>query len=176
MKTKSCSAIVSMLALTLTMMLWLEMTTAKTAASNAARLETPTTTPTPSQPTACPAIEVEVVASVNASTVQVGDTFTVHSTSTGFAGLAQTRLFVSYRLASVPELEVIDPLPMIEVLPASGGSSLGSGEFVVRALSPGSIYLHTEVYGDAFFYSVGCNRGTTFKLVQSEPVHVTIEP
>ena len=35
---------------------------------------------------------------------------------------------------AVDELEVIDPLPMIEVLPESSGSNLGSGEFVVRAL------------------------------------------
>ena len=108
--------------------------------------------------------------------VKVGDTFVLHSSSSGFAGLAQTRLYVEYRLASVPELEVMDTPPMIEVLPDSTGSSLGSGEFVLRALKPGTIRLYTEVYGDAYFYSVGCNRGTEFKLLRSEPVTVSIEP
>ncbi len=128
------------------------------------------TTPTP-----CPAIEYEVVADV-APRVKVGDTFVLYSSSSGFAGLAQTRLYVEYRLASVPELEVIDPQPMIEVLPASTGSSLGSGEFVLRALKPGAVRLYTEVYGDAYFYSVGCHSGTEFKLLRSEPVSVSIEP
>lgn len=129
-----------------------------------------TTTPTP-----CPAIEYEVIADV-ASRVKVGDTFVLHSSSSGFAGLAQTRLYVEYRLASVPELEVVDPPPMIEVLPDSTGSSLGTAEFVLRALTPGTIRLYTEIYGDAYFYSIGCTPGTTFKLVRSESVYVSIEP
>jgi hypothetical protein len=126
-------------------------------------------------PTACPPIEYDVVASV-ASEVKVGETFVLRSTSSGFAGLAQTRLYVEYRAASVPELEVIDPPPLIEVLPDSTGSSLGTAEFVLRALAPGTVKLSTEVYGDAYFYSVGCNRGTEFKLVRSEPVTVSIAP
>jgi hypothetical protein len=126
-------------------------------------------------PTLCPPIEYEVVASVP-SEVTVGETFVLRSTSSGFAGLAQTRLYVEYRAASVPDLEVIDPVPLIEVLPDSTGSSLGTAEFVLRALKPGMVRLSTEVYGDAYFYSVGCHRGTEFKLVRSEPVTVSIEP
>ena len=128
---------------------------------------------TPS-PTPCPPIEYEVVASV-ASKVKVGDTFVLHSTSSGFAGLAQTRLNIEYRLASVPDLEVIDPLPMIEVLPESTGSDLGTADLMLRALKPGRVGLITEVYGDAYFYSVGCHLGTEFKLMRSEPVWVSIE-
>ena len=126
-------------------------------------------------PTACPPIEYEVLASVP-SEVKVDETFVLRSTSSGFAGLAQTRLYVAYRAALVPDLEVIDPVPMIEVLPDSTGSSLGTAEFVLRALAPGTVRLSTEVYGDAYFYSVGCHRGTEFKLVRSEPVTVSIAP
>jgi hypothetical protein len=126
-------------------------------------------------PTPCPPIEYEVVANVAASKVKVGDTFVLHSSSSGFAGLAQTRLYIAYRAALVPELEVVDPVPMIEVLPDSTGSDLGTAEFVLRAITPGTVRLSTEVYGDAYFYSVGCHRGTEFKLVQSEPVTVSIE-
>jgi hypothetical protein len=126
-------------------------------------------------PTPCPPIEYEVVASV-ASEVKVGETFVLHSTSSGFAGLAQTRLNIEYRLALVPDLEVVDPVPMIEVLPDSTGSDLGTADFVLRAITPGTVRLSTEIYGDAYFYSVGCNRGTEFKLVRSDPVTVSIEP
>jgi hypothetical protein len=126
-------------------------------------------------PTPCPPIEYEVVASA-ASEVKVGDTFVLHSSSSGYAGLAQTRLYVEYRLASVPDLEVADPLPMVEVLPGSTGSDLGTAEFVLRALKPGNVRLITEVYGDAYFYSVGCHLGTEFRLMRSKPVSVSIEP
>jgi hypothetical protein len=125
-------------------------------------------------PTPCPPIEYGVVASV-ASRVKVGDTFVLRSSSSGYAGLAQTRLYVEYRLASVPDLEVVDPLPMIEVLPESTGSDLGTADFMLRALKPGRVRLITEVYGDAYFYSVGCHLGTEFKLMRSEPVWVSIE-
>jgi hypothetical protein len=139
-------------------------------ASFSLELSEVTVTPTP-----CPPIEYDVAASVP-SKVKVGDTFVLHSSSSGYAGLAQTRLYVEYRLASVPDLEVVDPLPLVEVLPGSTGSDLGTGEFVLRALKPGSVRLITEVYGDAYFYSVGCHRGTEFKLMRSEPVRVSIEP
>ena len=113
---------------------------------------------------------------VASSEVQVGETFVLHSTSSGFAGLAQTRLYVEYRAASVPELEVIDPVPMVEVLLDSTGSDLGTADFVLRAIAPGTVRLSTEIYGDAYFYSVGCHMGTEFKLVRSEPVTLSIEP
>jgi hypothetical protein len=178
MVSKSCFSMFGVLTLIIGMTLWFFLTTLGSDASPSSLVfseETPSETPTPLQPTACPTIEYEVVASV-APRVKVGDTFVLRSSSSGFAGLAQTRLYIEYRLASVPDLQVIDPLPMIEVLPGSTGSSLGSGEFVLRALKPGTISLHTEVYGDAYFYSVGCNRGTEFKLLRSEPVSVSIEP
>jgi hypothetical protein len=139
--------------------------------SSSLGLSEATVTPTP-----CPPIEYEVVVSVPASEVKVGETFVLHSSSSGFAGLAQTRLYIEYRAASVPELAVVDPVPMIEVLPDSTGSDLGTADFVLRALKPGTVRLSTEIYGDAYFYSVGCHRGTEFKLVRSEPVTVSIEP
>jgi hypothetical protein len=151
------------------MMLW--FFPSSNGSSSSLGLSGATVTPTP-----CPPIEVDVVVSVAASEVKVGETFVLHSTSSGFAGLAQTRLYVEYRAASVPELAVVDPVPMIEVLPDSTGSDLGTADFVLRALAPGTVWLSTEIYGDAFFYSVGCNRGTEFKLVRSEPVTVSIKP
>jgi hypothetical protein len=178
MVPKSCSSTFTVLTLSMAMALGFFLTTLNGDASPSSLVfseETPSITSTPLQPTACPTIEYEVVASVSPR-VKVGDTFVLHSGSSGFAGLAQTRLYIEYRLASVPDLEVTDPLPMIEVLPGSTGSSVGTGEFVLRALRPGSIRLYTEVYGDAYFYSIGCTPGTTFKLVRSEPVSVSIEP
>ncbi len=180
MVSKSCLSMFAVLTLMAVLPLGFFLTTVSSDASPSSLVfseETTSQTPTPVQPTACPPIEYKVVASV-APVVNVGDTFVLRSSSSGFAGLAQTRLFIEYRLASVPELEVIDPLPMIEVLPSSTGSSLGSGEFVLRALAPGTISLHTEVYGDAYFYGggFGCTPGTEFKLVRSEPVRVSIEP
>ena len=178
MLPKSCFSMFTVLTLGVVTTLGFFLTTLNSDASPSSLVFSEETTPktsTPLQPTACPPIEYKVVASV-ASRVKVGDTFVLSSSSSGFAGLAQTRLYIEYRLASVPELEVTDPLPMIEVLPGSTGSSLGSGEFVLRALKPGRISLYTEVYGDAYFYSVGCTPGTTFKLIRSEPVSVSIEP
>jgi hypothetical protein len=151
------------------MILWLFLSS--NGSSFSQRVSEATVMPTP-----CPPIEYEVVASVAASRVKVGDTFVLHSKSSGFAGLAQTRLNIEYRLASVPELVVVDPVPMIEVLPDSTGSDLGTADFVLRALAPGTVRLSTEIYGDAYFYSVGCHLGTEFKLVRSEPVTVSIDP
>jgi len=163
------------LIIAMTMLFFLTVLSSDASPSSLVSFEdTASKTPTPLQPTACPAIEYEVVAHVDTPRVNVGDTFVLHSSSSGFAGLAQTRLYITYRLALVPDLEIIDPLPMIEVLPSSTGSGLGSGEFVLRALRSGTVSLHTEVYGDAYFYSIGCTPGTTFKLVRSEPVNVWI--
>ena len=175
MVSKPRFSVFAVLALTIAMSLWFFLAALNSDASSSPLVFSEEKTPTPLQPTACPPIEYEVVASVGPK-VKVGDTFVLTSSSSGFAGLAQTRLYIEYRLASVPDLEVIDPLPMIEVLPGSTGSTLGSAEFVLRALKPGTIKLRTEIYGDAFFYSMGCHPGTTFKLVSSEPVTVSIEP
>ena len=178
MISKTYSATFIILALAVVTLLGFHSTTLSRAGSpspSASPEEFASQTPAPLQPTACPTIEYGVVASIEASRVKVGDTFVVHSTSTGFAGLAQTRLYVTYRVAAVPELEVNEP-PLVEALPTSTGSSLGSAEFVLRALNPGTVSLHTEVYGDAFFYDTLCTPGTTFKLVISEPVRVAIAP
>ncbi len=179
MISKSCFFMVTVVALILAATLWFHAATLGgdvPPSSSGSSREPASQTPVPLHPTACPTIRYEVVTNVDASRVNVGDTFVLHSSASGFAGLAQTRLYVTYRVAVVPELEVIDPLPMIEVLPNSTGSSLGSAEFTLRALRPGTITLHTEVYGDALFYDTLCTPGTTFKLVHSEPVRVSIAP
>jgi hypothetical protein len=159
------------------MAIWLMLTTLNdegTPGAGAAPMAvTPTVTAT------CPPIEHEVVASIDPLRVHVGDTFTLTSESTGYAGLAEVRLYVEYPLAAVPDLEIHDQpsLPLVEVLPTSHGSSLGSGEFVLRALREGTLQLHTEVYGDAFFTSPEqCYTATHFLLVRSNPVSVRIWP
>ena len=127
-------------------------------------------------PTVCSPLEHTVSAQADVRNVQVGDTFTVTVNSTDFAGLTTEHLFVSYRLASVPELEInAVPAPLVEVLPTSQGSTIGSATFDLRAIQPGSLYLYAEIYGDAYFYSPGsCIPGTTFMAVRSVPIHVTI--
>jgi hypothetical protein len=178
MDSKSCFSMFTVVTLGVAVLLGFVFSTlsgAPSPLSLAFSDQTTTDTPTPPEPAAC--LPIEYTARVGVpSRVKVGDVFNLHSSSTGYAGLVETRLHIDYRLAIVPDLEVIDPQPMIEVLPESTGSSLGSADFVLRALQPGAVNLYTEVYGDAFFYSVGCNRGTTFKLVYSEPVRVVIEP
>ena len=57
----------------------------------------------------------EVVASLEESPVTVGDTFVLRSTSRGYAGLAETRLYMETRLAAVPDLDVFEVLPVVQL-------------------------------------------------------------
>jgi hypothetical protein len=134
--------------------------------------------PATATPTSCPPIVYNVVAHVDVRSVSVGDTFTVTVESSGFAGLAQVRLFTSYPLAAVPDLEVYDPPgPLVEVLPTSRGSSLGSGNFDLKAIAAGRLILYAEIYGDAYFYGgASCIGSTQFMIVDSDPIFLTISP
>ncbi len=176
MGSRSCSAACTMLALVCAVIFGFLLASMFNTPPSTAALSPEETASVP-PPTVCPEIVYEVNASADMDTVTVGDTFTVHSRASGFAGLAETRLYVEYRIATVPDFEVRAVVPLVEVLPESTGSSLGIGDFVLRALAPGTVRLHTEVYGDAYFYSgTTCTPGTTFKLVRSAPVSVTIVP
>ncbi|HEX3049249.1 MAG TPA: hypothetical protein VHP83_01230 [Aggregatilineaceae bacterium] len=136
---------------------------------------TPTAMPSPTE--TCPPIVHKVTITMSDDVIAVGDTFTVTVESSGFAGLADVRLINSYRLASIPDLEIMESGPMVEVLPTSRGSDTGYGTFDLRALRSGPLVLSAEIYGDAFFYSGDtCFAATHFMTVQSESLNLFIAP
>lgn len=135
-----------------------------------------TLTATPSPTAICPPIKHEVTLTVSDDSIAVDDTFTVKVESSGFAGMTEVRLFNSYELASVPELEIAGG-PLVQVLPTSQGSDIGYGSFDLKALRPGTLILSAEIYGDAFFYDGNqCFAVTHLLTLQSEPRHLYIAP